>query len=230
MKGHVLRYLTFFLIGLADSYVVAWMFVILSLMLGYPHITDEGDFHVTFSKGSTETFHYKPSFGSVIVYDINADYQFPYSKLRQYGDVVQIEPRKRAPLAATRTLHALLDPARDSNSMMFSAGWPFPCCMVTDSSQPNGKNSITGAIFINVGFGSFWLPYLPLTKYLLFNSLIYGFLSFIVLKGTRSTVRQLRISHGWCPKCKYDLRGDFATGCPECGWNRIEKNRYGNRE
>jgi len=23
-----------------------------------------------------------------------------------------------------------------------------------------------------------------------------------------------------CPACKYDLRGDLKSGCPECGWNR----------
>jgi len=23
-----------------------------------------------------------------------------------------------------------------------------------------------------------------------------------------------------CPRCGYDLRGDRARGCPECGWNR----------
>jgi len=26
-----------------------------------------------------------------------------------------------------------------------------------------------------------------------------------------------------CPKCGYDLRGDLKSGCPECGWNRVEK-------
>jgi len=25
-----------------------------------------------------------------------------------------------------------------------------------------------------------------------------------------------------CPKCGYDLRGDTASGCPECGWGRTE--------
>ena len=27
---------------------------------------------------------------------------------------------------------------------------------------------------------------------------------------------------GLCPQCSYDLRGDLARGCPECGWRRSE--------
>jgi hypothetical protein len=27
---------------------------------------------------------------------------------------------------------------------------------------------------------------------------------------------------GNCPECNYDLRGELASGCPECGWNRVE--------
>ena len=29
-----------------------------------------------------------------------------------------------------------------------------------------------------------------------------------------------RMRRGLCPLCNYDLRGDLAAGCPECGWNR----------
>jgi len=29
----------------------------------------------------------------------------------------------------------------------------------------------------------------------------------------------------YCPKCKYDLRGDLASGCPECGWNRRDATK-----
>ncbi|MDY7110541.1 MAG: hypothetical protein SYC29_18065 [Planctomycetota bacterium] len=32
--------------------------------------------------------------------------------------------------------------------------------------------------------------------------------------------RHLLQERGLCPSCGYDLRGDFAAGCPECGWNR----------
>ncbi|MCH8824202.1 MAG: hypothetical protein IH984_11930 [Planctomycetes bacterium] len=29
-----------------------------------------------------------------------------------------------------------------------------------------------------------------------------------------------RFAPGHCQMCDYDLRGDFSTGCPECGWER----------
>jgi hypothetical protein len=29
-----------------------------------------------------------------------------------------------------------------------------------------------------------------------------------------------RRRRGACLNCGYDLRGDFANGCPECGWRR----------
>ena len=32
--------------------------------------------------------------------------------------------------------------------------------------------------------------------------------------------RHIRRKRGHCIKCGYDLRGDFAAGCPECGWRR----------
>jgi hypothetical protein len=32
--------------------------------------------------------------------------------------------------------------------------------------------------------------------------------------------RMLRRRRGRCPRCGYDLQGDFDAGCPECGWNR----------
>jgi hypothetical protein len=35
-----------------------------------------------------------------------------------------------------------------------------------------------------------------------------------LLKQTRRTRR------GRCPRCAYDLKRDFASGCPECGWRR----------
>lgn len=39
----------------------------------------------------------------------------------------------------------------------------------------------------------------------------------LLLPAVRRSVRHHR---GRCPRCGYDLRGDFAGGCPECGWNR----------
>lgn len=32
-----------------------------------------------------------------------------------------------------------------------------------------------------------------------------------------------RTARSICPRCGYDLRGDLDAGCPECGWNREER-------
>lgn len=40
-----------------------------------------------------------------------------------------------------------------------------------------------------------------------------------LLRERREAHRRAR---GLCPACAYDLRSDFPTGCPECGWNRTE--------
>lgn len=37
------------------------------------------------------------------------------------------------------------------------------------------------------------------------------------------TVRRLvRRKRGLCINCGYDLRGEFSSGCPECGWQRAD--------
>lgn len=38
-------------------------------------------------------------------------------------------------------------------------------------------------------------------------------------ESRRPTLMEMQ-RRGRCPKCKYELRGDYAHGCPECGWNR----------
>ena len=34
-----------------------------------------------------------------------------------------------------------------------------------------------------------------------------------------------RVRSGNCPLCGYDIRGDFTSGCPECGWKRNDKDK-----
>jgi hypothetical protein len=36
------------------------------------------------------------------------------------------------------------------------------------------------------------------------------------------TLGRSRQQRGQCPTCGYDLKGEHAAGCPECGWNRAE--------
>ncbi len=49
--------------------------------------------------------------------------------------------------------------------------------------------------------------------------LIWLGFGFVMLRRARCQMR-LYPAHTKCPQCGYDLRGDLAQGCPECGWRR----------
>ncbi len=45
----------------------------------------------------------------------------------------------------------------------------------------------------------------------------------LLLVGTATILafrHDRRFAPGHCQTCGYDLRGEFSTGCPECGWRR----------
>jgi len=58
----------------------------------------------------------------------------------------------------------------------------------------------------------------------LINTLTFAFMWFMILFAADRAVRSLKhrraLRRGECPICRYDLLGDFSSGCPECGWNR----------
>jgi hypothetical protein len=43
---------------------------------------------------------------------------------------------------------------------------------------------------------------------------------FVYLRFSRTAAME----RGLCPACRYDLRGQFEGGCPECGWGRGERD------
>ncbi len=61
----------------------------------------------------------------------------------------------------------------------------------------------------------------PIWHGLLLDSLLYAVLAWSVLAGSRATLRLSRLTRDRCPACNYDLRGNLAQGCPECGWRRV---------
>ena len=64
------------------------------------------------------------------------------------------------------------------------------------------------------------LPYLPIYPGLAIDTAFWGATAFAVVAGIRATRAALRRRRGQCLACAYDLKGDTASGCPECGWNR----------
>jgi hypothetical protein len=55
-------------------------------------------------------------------------------------------------------------------------------------------------------------------------TVLVGTLSVLSMTWIRDHMRvrqaRLALAAGFCPACRYDLRGDLDAGCPECGWRR----------
>lgn len=69
------------------------------------------------------------------------------------------------------------------------------------------------------------LPFRPLWSGLALNTVFYTATWFLLLLGMGAAHRRWRMRRGRCPRCNYDLRGDFDPGCPECGWGREPEPR-----
>ncbi|MEE9129209.1 MAG: hypothetical protein V3T84_04260 [Phycisphaerales bacterium] len=52
------------------------------------------------------------------------------------------------------------------------------------------------------------------------NTLLGATVLWLAMLAPITLRRIIRRKRGLCIKCGYDLRGDFSTGCPECGWRR----------
>ena len=107
------------------------------------------------------------------------------------------------------------------------AGWPFSALsgrieLLSDDSVPlirsagilslHGRWSWKSSVVL--------LPYRPHWIGFLLNTGLYGVGFWLLFSGLGAVHRRVRIRIGKCPKCGYDLRGDHAAGCPECGWGR----------
>lgn len=61
------------------------------------------------------------------------------------------------------------------------------------------------------------LPYLPLWRGVILNTLFYAAIWWLLLALPRLIRRTLRARRGLCPRCAYDMRGLTNAHCPECG-------------
>lgn len=99
-------------------------------------------------------------------------------------------------------------------------GWPMRCIageQWNELHMPTTPWQVTSGMF--QAFGAQW-PNRVLWLGMFINVLFYSALialSFFCLRYSRRAVRKKR---GHCLKCAYDLRGDYSTGCPECGYGR----------
>jgi hypothetical protein len=68
-----------------------------------------------------------------------------------------------------------------------------------------------------------YLPYSPLWRGLLYNTLFYALIFFALTSTKRAYRHARRYRKGRCPICAYDLQYDNTLGCPECGWRKASE-------
>ena len=66
------------------------------------------------------------------------------------------------------------------------------------------------------------LPVLPIWPGFAINTALYALAAMTIYGLWWIARRRIRRLRGRCLSCGYDLRRDYSTGCPECGWRRAE--------
>lgn len=145
-------------------------------------------------------------------------------------------PRSCDRLFITRDSEGKLAPNTPANTIVVyvACGWPMVSIAGIDRNTPTAAGDswqTSGAHVIEVQRQSITgvrterilLPLRPLLIGTLVNTLIFGaMLGFVFLLAVGGR-RLWRYERGRCPRCAYDLRRGFSTGCPECGWGRIDQ-------
>lgn len=112
-------------------------------------------------------------------------------------------------------------------SLMFfgARGWPMWALWYEAKEMPDGRGRSSG--YLDVKMPAFLsknrqvvFPFRLLWPGFAVDSAFYAALCFVTLLSGRQMRRKRRRLRGHCAKCKYDLQGNFASGCPECGWQR----------
>lgn len=121
-------------------------------------------------------------------------------------------------------------------------GWPLRClsCRVVGrelggvwESQTLGAitfatkraSAARGTVDVRLAARPIWLGMIG-------DTIIYAGAWLLLLLGVRwlwGLRRRRRTRRGRCARCGYDLVGDFASGCPECGWGRASEPRAAGR-
>ncbi len=104
-----------------------------------------------------------------------------------------------------------------------AAGWPCLCVRSVYTTGCSLQHSYRVPAPIRrflPGMQTAELPYRPIPRGFVLNTLLYAALWPPVLALPFALRGSYRRRRGRCPRCSYNLRGDLASGCPECGWNR----------
>ena len=111
------------------------------------------------------------------------------------------------------------------------AGWPAPSLMSQQRQvAPFGEHPIES--FNNGIFQPEWtyqfnpiagrrIPLRPMWPGFAINTILYAVILWSLTLGPFTARRVIRRKRGHCPKCGYYLRGEFTSGCSECGWQGV---------
>ena len=107
---------------------------------------------------------------------------------------------------------------------MQAYGWPRRCLMGGFAKCTPGTQVNLGWWDNPLGLKATSLPIRPIWPGLIVNTGLFGTAWFALLGllslAAKALRHRRRIRRGHCPRCTYDLRSEFSSGCPECGWNR----------
>lgn len=154
------------------------------------------------------------------------------NNLFQQGKPAPVEdlPTLKPPYWSRACVSPIQDEVDTFRGMEDARGWPMRCLVayIDIKKEPLDRKWSPMIIKWQIEFGDTQgllglprgLPYKPIWFGLLVNILLYSSIFYFFLFGFVQLKRARRRRRGRCPKCNYDLRGDFDPGCPECGWGR----------
>ena len=133
----------------------------------------------------------------------------------------QLSDEEYGDLIPDWSIFAKSDPfAKYTNADSFTdvaAGWPL---LGLHFFGPWSWAELEAGVNWNEDRWDFDLPYIPIWPGFAVNTIFYAVILWMLTLGPITARRMIRRKRGHCIKCGYDLRGDFSSGCPECGWRR----------
>lgn len=224
MREHVRSFLYFGVLGLATTIGIAWLIAAFSavdrlaesnrsislLEEPFPHYWSVITRH---SLGRTVALSRRwstPAAGRVTASGAE-DVAPKWGRVRYHGVDAKISPIGE---------HFRLDQA---------AGWPMLALWgsMDMRSSPGGnlqkttaKAAIPLVVPANEPLKARFLPLAPLPVGMAIDVLFFDLAWYACVSAIRFSMRRVRQARGLCCRCGYDIRGEMALGCPECGWRR----------
>lgn len=231
-------------LGVATSVIVAWAIALADIQTyTYVHsisVNIAPDGQPTSTSGYGYADEYRPAFTRVELAADNPDRTFD----RLVAERVRAELLAKAegpPPEWTSELYPprhpewppwlTLPPAGERYTAWSAraAGWPMLCLCSRTTVTADGASRTRGAIRVRAAStyksntrdpGAGTLPLIPVLPGLAVNTALYGTTWWLLLFAPGELRRAVRRRRGHCPACGYDLGGDLAGGCPECGLGR----------